>query len=67
MEWQEEQPMTLEAKHYIITVGSHWLGTRPSRRLPPRLTMGISVPQAPKGLVLGLQKGPTSRRSRLCH
>ena len=59
--------MTVEAKHYIITVGSHWLGTRPSRRLRPGLTMGVSVPQAPKGLVLGLQKGQTSPRSRLCH
>lgn len=43
-EWQEEQPMMVEAEHYIITVDSHWLGTQPPGPCIPAAPLGLCAP-----------------------
>ena len=55
--------MMAEAEHYLTTVGSHWLRTKPSWPRIPAWTMGFPAPRAPRGLVLGLQRRPVSGRA----
>lgn len=43
-EWQEGQPIMMEAEHYIITLGSHWLGSRPSGLRGRTVAMGLGAP-----------------------
>lgn len=66
--------MIVELEHYIIAVGSHWLGTQPPWPASlPRLTMGLSAPPGSQSSAARFAEGRCggrtlwSRRSRLYH